>query len=243
MADNVAAMVRLMLVTDDRLVAGRDLVALALAAERGGVTSVQLRLKRASARELVAAARALVGALRVPVLVNDRPDVALAPGAAGVHLGPDDLPVALARRIVPPGFIVGASAGSADEAAAAVGADYWGIGPWRTTGTKADAGAGPGPAGFARMVRLADGKPCIADGRGATGGHARRARGRRGRGGGGVGDSGRGRHRGGCGTTGASTSGTCAIARLLPCARFAIARRCSSYVRENTCRPSGPATK
>ena len=48
MADNVAAMVRLMLVTDDRLVAGRDLVALALAAERGGVTSVQLRLKRAS---------------------------------------------------------------------------------------------------------------------------------------------------------------------------------------------------
>ena len=54
MADNVAAMVRLMLVTDDRLVAGRDLVALALAAERGGVTSVQLRLKRASARELAA---------------------------------------------------------------------------------------------------------------------------------------------------------------------------------------------
>ena len=89
MADNVAAMVRLVLVTDDRLVAGRDLVALALAAERGGVTSVQLRLKRASARELVAAARALVGALRVPVVVNDRPDVALASGAAGVHLGPD----------------------------------------------------------------------------------------------------------------------------------------------------------
>jgi thiamine-phosphate pyrophosphorylase len=164
MADNVAAMVRLVLVTDDRLVAGRDLVALALAAERGGVTSVQLRLKRASARELVAAARALVGALRVPVVVNDRPDVALASGAAGVHLGPDDLPVALARRVVPPGFIVGASAGSTDEAAAAVGADYWGVGPWRTTDTKADAGAALGTAGFARIVRLSDGKPCIAVG-------------------------------------------------------------------------------
>ena len=70
----------------------------------------------------------------------------------------------LARRIAPPGFIVGASAGSTDEAAAAVGADYWGIGPWRTTGTKADAGAALGTEGFARIVRLSDGKPCIAVG-------------------------------------------------------------------------------
>ena len=164
MADNVAAVVRLMLVTDDRLVAGRDLVALALAAERGGVTSVQLRLKLASARELAAAARTLVAALRVPVLVNDRPDVALASGAAGVHLGPDDLPVALVRRVAPPGFIVGASAGSSEEAAATAGADYWGIGPWRSTETKADAGAALGAEGFGRIVRLARGKPCIAVG-------------------------------------------------------------------------------
>jgi thiamine-phosphate pyrophosphorylase len=164
MADNVAAVVRLMLVTDDRLVAGRDLVALALAAERGGVTSVQLRLKLASARELAAAARALVAALRVPVLVNDRPDVALASGAAGVHLGPDDLPVALARKVVPPGFIVGASAGSTDEAAAVVGADYWGVGPWRVTDTKADAGAALGAEGFRRIVQLSGGRPCIAIG-------------------------------------------------------------------------------
>ena len=164
MADNVVAMVRLMLVTDDRLVAGRDLVTLALAAERGGVTSVQLRLKRASARELAAAARALVGALQIPVLVNDRPDVALASGAAGVHLGPDDLPLALARRVLPAGFIVGASAGSTEEAAAAVGADYWGVGPWRGTDTKADAGAALGADGFHRLARLSGGKPCIAIG-------------------------------------------------------------------------------
>jgi thiamine-phosphate pyrophosphorylase len=164
MADNVAAVVRLMLVTDDRMVAGRDLVALAVAAERGGVTSVQLRLKRASARELVAAARMLVATLRVPLLVNDRPDVALAAGAAGVHLGPDDLPVALVRKVVPPGFIIGASAGSPDEAAAAAGADYWGVGPWRSTGTKADAGAALGAEGFRRIVQRSGGKPCIAIG-------------------------------------------------------------------------------
>ena len=153
-----------MLVTDDRLFRGRDLVALGLAAERGGATSVQLRLKLASSREQVEAARALVGALRVPVLVNDRPDVALAAGAAGAHLGPDDLPVSLARRVVPPDFVIGASVGSADEAAAAGEADYWGVGPWRATGTKADAGAALGVVGFRRVVELARGKPCIAIG-------------------------------------------------------------------------------
>jgi thiamine-phosphate pyrophosphorylase len=153
-----------MLVTDDRLVGGRDPVTLALAAERGGATSVQLRLKLASPREQVERARALVAALRIPVLVNDRPDIALAAGAAGVHLGPDDLPVALARRIAPPGLIIGASVGSADEAGAAVEADYWGIGPWRATGTKADAGEALGPEGFRRLVGVAGGRPCIAIG-------------------------------------------------------------------------------
>jgi len=153
-----------MLVTDDRLVAGHDLVALARAAEAGGVTSVQLRLKAAPAREQVAAARALVAALRVPVLVNDRPDIALAAGAAGVHLGPDDLSVALARAIAPTGFVIGASVGSDAEAAAAGEADYWGIGPWRVTTTKANAGTGLGADGFARLAHLAGGKPCLAIG-------------------------------------------------------------------------------
>jgi thiamine-phosphate pyrophosphorylase len=140
------------------------MVAVARAAEAGGVTSVQLRLKEASARDQVTLARALVAALGVPVLVNDRPDIALAAGAAGVHLGPDDLPVALARAIAPPGFVIGASVGSADEAAAAGGADYWGVGPWRVTTTKADAGRGLGPEGFARLAALAGGRPSIAIG-------------------------------------------------------------------------------
>jgi thiamine-phosphate pyrophosphorylase len=153
-----------MLVTDDGLVAGRDLLELGRAAEAGGATSLQLRLKRASARELVSAARAMVGALRIPVLVNDRPDIALAAGAAGVHLGSDDLPIAVVRAIAPPGFIIGGSVGSPEEAVAAAGADYWGIGPWRVTTTKADAGEGLGPEGFARLVALAGGRPCLAIG-------------------------------------------------------------------------------
>ena len=153
-----------MLVTDDRLVEGRDLIAVALAAERGGITSVQLRLKQVQARELAQLIRGLVQALTVPVLVNDRPDVALATGAMGIHLGPDDIPVELVRRIAPPGFIIGASVGSDTEAEKAAAADYWGIGPWRETATKEDAGTGLGAEGFQRLVALARGKPCIAIG-------------------------------------------------------------------------------
>ena len=164
MRPNVAELVRLMLVTDDVLVRGRDLVVLAQAAERGGATSVQLRLKGATARELAQMARALVLALRIPVLVNDRPDVAIAAGAAGVHLGPEDLPVDLARRIAPSGFVIGASVGSEAEAGTALNADYWGIGPWHVTRTKDDAGAALGMEGFERLHRLAGGRPALAIG-------------------------------------------------------------------------------
>jgi thiamine-phosphate pyrophosphorylase len=164
MDGNLAALLRVMLVTDDRLVAGRDLVDLCRAAVRGGATSVQLRLKLATPRELLAAAGALVSALDVPVLINDRLDVALAAGAAGVHLGPDDLPVRLARNAAPTGFLIGASVGSAGEAAGGLGADYWGVGPWRATSTKADAGDALGREGFAAIVALAAGLPCVAIG-------------------------------------------------------------------------------
>ena len=153
-----------MLVTDDRLLRGRDLVALARAAVRGGVSSLQVRLKQPSPRELTELVRTLVQELRVPVLVNDRPDVAIAAGAAGVHLGPTDLPVDLARRIAPPGFLIGASVGSVSEAATAASADYWGIGPWRVTTTKDDAGQALGVEGFSRLRELARSKPCVAIG-------------------------------------------------------------------------------
>jgi thiamine-phosphate pyrophosphorylase len=165
MPRNLASVLRLVLVTDDALVGGRDLVSQCLAAERGGVSAVQLRLKRANALELASAARALLTALAVPLFVNDRLDVALAVGAAGVHLGADDLPVPLARRLVPDGFMVGASVGSGAEAARGALADYWGIGPLRDSVTKADAGAALGLDGFATLCRLAPaGVPCVAIG-------------------------------------------------------------------------------
>ena len=164
MRTNVAAAVRLMLVTDDHLIAGRDLLALAGAAVRGGVTSVQIRLKDASPRQLVEATRALVAAVSVPVIVNDRPDVAVAAGAAGVHLGRGDLPPRLARRALAPGSIIGASVGTDEEVLTAGDADYWGIGPWRATTTKSDAGSALGADGFSALVRAAGGRPCIAIG-------------------------------------------------------------------------------
>jgi thiamine-phosphate pyrophosphorylase len=164
MRPNVAALVRLMLVTDDRYIRGRDLIQLALAAERGGITSLQVRVKERSDREVAELVRGLVAAVKVPVLVNDRPDIALAAGAAGVHLGPDDLPVELTRRIAPPAFLIGASVGSDAEVPAAGEADYWGIGPWRVTPTKSDAGEALGAAGFSRLNRIAAGRPCIAIG-------------------------------------------------------------------------------
>jgi thiamine-phosphate pyrophosphorylase len=153
-----------MLVTDDSLVQGRDLLELARAARSGGITALQVRLKQETPRELVELVRLLVSSLDIPVLVNDRPDVALAAGAAGTHLGPDDVPVELVRRIAPPGFIIGASVGSESEAAGAHAADYWGVGPWRETRTKGNAGAGLGQAGFRQVLSLAQGKPCIAIG-------------------------------------------------------------------------------
>jgi thiamine-phosphate pyrophosphorylase len=74
------------------------------------------------------------------------------------------MPVELARRIAPPGFILGASVGSDTEAERAGAADYWGIGPWRDTRTKADAGTGLGADGFRRLVARGQGRPCIAIG-------------------------------------------------------------------------------
>ena len=123
----------------------------AAAAARGGATMLQLRLKDADARTLVEVARALVESLPIPVIVNDRVDVALASGAAGVHLGVDDLPVFAARSITPDGFIIGASVGSDAELAGAAGADYAGVGPVFGTASKADAGVSIGVAEFARL--------------------------------------------------------------------------------------------
>jgi thiamine-phosphate pyrophosphorylase len=99
----------------------------------------------------------------VPLVVNDRADVALAAGAAGVHVGVDDLAPALLRRITPSGFIIGASVGNDEEVARAAGADYVGIGPVYATGSKSDAGAAIGAERFGELARRC-GVPAVAIG-------------------------------------------------------------------------------
>lgn len=146
-----------MVVTDAALLKGRDAVDACRRAVAGGATMIQVRIKDAPAAEIVHLARALVGALPVPVLVNDRVDIALAGGAAGAHLGQDDPPLDALRPHVPPGFLLGLSVGSADEVARARHwpADYWSAGPCFATGTKPGAGTPLGPAGFAALAALA----------------------------------------------------------------------------------------
>jgi thiamine-phosphate diphosphorylase len=153
----------------------RNLVADVAAALAGGVAAVQLRAKRLSDRETLALARAMIEPCRqhgALFLLNDRVDLALAAGADGVHLGVDDLPLADARRLLPPGAVIGYSPDTDDQAASAgdAGADYLGIGPCFETTTKLDAGAAIGPEGFGRRARLS-GLPCIGIG-GITAGNA-----------------------------------------------------------------------
>ncbi|HUF65907.1 MAG TPA: thiamine phosphate synthase [Gemmatimonadaceae bacterium] len=128
-------------------------LAWAHAAVRGGATMVQLRSKLLSSGPLLSLARILVSELSVPLIVNDRVDVAILAGAAGVHVGADDLPVERVRALVPDGFIVGASVGSDDELAGARGADYVGVGPVFPTTSKPDAGSALGPAEAARLIK------------------------------------------------------------------------------------------
>jgi thiamine-phosphate diphosphorylase len=136
---------------------GRSHEDVAQAAVAGGATALQLRDKESAGRALVATARRLVALANpagVPVVVNDRVDVALAAGADGVHVGEDDLPVADARRLLGPERIVGASAGTVEEARRAEqeGADYLGVGPVFPTATKADAGEAIGLDGLRKIV-------------------------------------------------------------------------------------------
>ena len=125
---------------------------------RGGADLIQFREKDAATREMIALARPareVCRRMRIPFLVNDRVDVALAVDADGVHLGTDDLPIALARRLLGPHRVIGASAGSIDEAIAGwkAGADYLGCGPLFATATKSDAGPPAGTALLAEVVR------------------------------------------------------------------------------------------
>ena len=147
----------LYLVTDSGLSRGRPVVRIVEAALRGGVTVVQYRQKAGTTREMIEEARdirRLCAGAGVPFIVNDRLDVALAVDADGVHVGQDDLPAAIARRLIGPGRILGVSAGSPEEArrAQAEGADYVGASPVFSTPTKPDAPPALGVQGLRRLA-------------------------------------------------------------------------------------------
>lgn len=129
----------------DRLLAGdrplRKVVELAI---DGGATCIQLREKEASSRDFFLKAKELRQVTRergVPLIVNDRLDIALAVGADGVHLGQDDLPPELARQLMPDGMILGVSVDDLRQArqAEGLGATYLGAGSVFATATKPDA--------------------------------------------------------------------------------------------------------
>jgi thiamine-phosphate pyrophosphorylase len=158
----------LYLVTDRGLAAGRPLLDIVRAAVSGGVTCVQLREKACSTREFVIQASALREVLRpqgIPLIINDRVDVALAVGADGVHLGQDDLPLRAARGILGPTRVIGISVDSVAQALEAErdGADYLGVSPVFATPTKTDTAPPLGLAGLA-AVRRAVGLPLVAIG-------------------------------------------------------------------------------
>jgi len=162
------------LVTDPVLCGERGVPAVVAAAVRGGATCVQVRDKTADGGALLALVRAVVQAAgEVPVLVNDRVDVALAARAegtpvAGVHVGQADLPAPLVRSLLWPGAVLGLSVSRLDEAVAVAGwpagvVDHLGVGPVRSTPTK------PGhepPVGLdgAALLAAASPVPCVAIG-------------------------------------------------------------------------------
>jgi thiamine-phosphate pyrophosphorylase len=159
----------LYLVVGSGVTQGRPLDEVVTAALRGGVTLVQLREKALGDAELVEAARALKGRLAplgVPLILNDRVEVAKAAGADGVHLGQDDLDAARARQILGPDGLIGVSAGTAEEAARIDKglADYVGIGAVYATATKPDAGPPIGIAGLSTLAAALAPLPVVAIG-------------------------------------------------------------------------------
>lgn len=152
----------LYLVTDRGLAGGRAIEQVVSAAVEGGVSVVQIREKECGAAEFLVLAcrlRACLENAGVPLVVNDRVDVALACGAAGVHVGQEDLPCAVVRRLIGDSMLLGVSVATAGQAVAAekAGADYVSVSPVFPTPTKPDVSDAVGLEGLTeirRAVRL-----------------------------------------------------------------------------------------
>ena len=147
---------RLYLVTERSLARGRSIAWLVEAAVRGGVTAVQLREKSCPTSDFVQLGRELKKLLashQVPLIVNDRVDLALEIGADGVHIGQHDMDSGRARRLLGPDAIIGLSIETVEQARAAVSldVDYLGVGPVFATATKMDAAP---PLGLAALARV-----------------------------------------------------------------------------------------
>ena len=126
----------------------------------GGADTLQFRQKIGTTRQLVETARAVQSVCaprKVPLIVNDRADIALAVESAGVHFGQDDLPVSIGRRIFPLDTVIGASARTEEKILEAIseGADYIGFGPIYRTSSKPDTETPKGLAGLRRMCEIA----------------------------------------------------------------------------------------
>jgi thiamine-phosphate pyrophosphorylase len=148
---------RLNAIIDPEHAGGHDLVGLACRVVEGGATLVQLRDKRSDTRDMIELARVIKTALApsgIPFVVNDRVDVALAANADGVHLGPEDMALEDARRLLGPAAIIGASIKSVEAAETAPVdlIDYAGIGGVYATLSKKQRSAPMGPEGFARIA-------------------------------------------------------------------------------------------
>lgn len=145
---------RLYAIVDPRVAGGHDLVALARAVTAGGATLVQLRDKTGDTRAMIARARAIKAAIGVPLIVNDRVDVALAAGCAGVHLGQQDMAAEDARRLLGGAAIIGLSVKTPAEAAAAPLdlVDYVGVGGVYGTTSKDNPAPPIGPAGLRQLA-------------------------------------------------------------------------------------------
>ncbi len=161
---------RLHVISDAR--EGRDALEVVAAAIAAGAPVVQVRAKDCTDRALYDFARRVVDLCTpagVTCIVNDRVDVALAVGAAGTHLGAQDLPIAAVRRIAGPGHLIGGTARDPEQAAALVaqGADYLGVGPAYRTVTKAGLPTPLGPAAIGAVAGAVD-VPVIAIGGVAT---------------------------------------------------------------------------
>ena len=158
----------LYVITDETIAGGRSHAEIAQLAVLGGAGIIQLRDKGRSCAELAAVGREIAAITRkagAVFIVNDRLDVAMTCGADGVHLGQGDLRVDTARQLAPPGFIIGVSVGTAEEAEEAEreGADYVALSPTFSTASKDNAGPGQGRDRL-REIRCAVSIPVIAIG-------------------------------------------------------------------------------